>query len=64
MNTIEKPKQILSAVVRGRRLKGTKQGRFMTLPLKICERLRIEPGDLIEFEIKKVMKQPAEEDST
>lgn len=56
MNPLEKPRQILSVVVNGRKLKGGKMGRYITLPLAICERLRIEAGDLLELELKKVTK--------
>ncbi len=57
MNTTQKPKQIISVIVCGRKLKGQKVGRYTTLPVSICERLRIDPGDMLEVEIKKITKQ-------
>ena len=57
MSAITKPKQIISVIVNGRKLKGQKVGRFSTWPLSICERLHIDPGDIIEVEIRKVTKK-------
>lgn len=56
MSVLEKPRQILSVIVRGRKLKGNKEGRFLPLPLKQCEHIGIYPGDLLEIEIKKISR--------
>lgn len=53
----------MSALVRGRKLKGEKVGRSITLPLRICEALQIDPGDLLEFEIRRVIKKIEEDGS-
>jgi len=60
MESIQKPKQRLSVIVRGRKLKGGKEGRFCSLPLRQCEILGILPGDLLEIEILKISR-PQEE---
>jgi hypothetical protein len=61
MSIVSKPRQTISVVIRGRKLKGQKIGREATFPLKICERLGIEPGDMVELRIEKVTKAPQAE---
>lgn len=54
MASVEKPRQILSVIARGRRLKGNKTGVFFTVPYKQALTLGISPGDMLEMEIRKV----------
>ena len=54
----EKPRQILSVIARGRKLKGEKFGIFFTIPYEIARRYGIEPGTLVEFELRKLTHPP------
>lgn len=59
----DKPKQILSVVARGRKLKGEKMGIYFTIPLEQALKLGILQGDLIEIEIRKITRPVENEGS-
>ncbi len=61
MNLPSKPRQTLSVVARGRRLKGEKMGRYLSLPLDVCEQIDLNVGDLVEIEVKKITKRAVQE---
>jgi len=53
--------QRFSVSVRGRKLKGKNMGRSVTIPLDLCKKFDIDVGDTLELELKKVVKQKAED---
>jgi hypothetical protein len=62
MLRVDRPSQTLSVVVRGRKLKGIEPGRFITIDQTLCKKLGIYPGDILEIQIKRIVKAYAEQD--
>jgi DNA-binding Xre family transcriptional regulator len=62
MLRVHRPSQTLSVIVRGRKLKGIEPGRFITIDQTLCKKLGIYPGDILEIQIKRIVKAYAEQD--
>jgi hypothetical protein len=58
---LDRPSQTFTVVLRGRKLKGVEPGRFITIDQTICRKLGIYPGDILEIQIKRVVKAYEEE---
>jgi hypothetical protein len=61
MLRVDRPSQTLTVVVRGRKLKGVEPGRFVTIDQTVCRKLGIYPGDLLEIQIKRIVKTQEEQ---
>lgn len=43
-------------------MKGNRRGIFFTVPFEIARRIGIEPGDMLELEVRKVTRNPGPEE--